>query len=133
MTCLKWMERTAELGRRYNGEVRSVGENREGKTNRIGEGNKSSMNARGEREGARDKSGAKLNRSLASIPWIGRYVCLHSAARQIGQHKTNEMGKYARAHPITIVDIQMITAGMLSSVSACVFFFICVHLPVHKV
>lgn len=48
------------------------------------------------------------------------------AATEIGQHKMNERGKYACAHLITIVDIVMITAGVLSSLCAyvCVFLFI---------
>lgn len=32
----------------------------------------------------------------------------------------NEMGKYACAHPITITDIVMLTAGLLSSVCVLV-------------
>lgn len=48
-------------------------------TGYITEINRGGMNGGGRIEG--DNSRAKLNRSPASLPWIGRYVCLHSPAR----------------------------------------------------
>lgn len=85
MTCLRWVEYIWKEGSAKKSKLTEQGK----KTN-LGCTQQGT-----ERERTKDNSRAKLNRSLASAPWIGRYVRLHSPARQIGQHKMNEMGKYA--------------------------------------